>query len=192
MDWLADLIDRFLTDADDLARARRLLLAITPAGTDGATAYLGACRLLGEAAADSAGLIAALDDGGQDPVDRVGQLVVACFASVRAEYPARPDALAARAVLAARAERDTDAIGAAFGHQVHGWVTGLVGTSIEQVSAVAASRAPLVRVEIGLSLPASLIAWDLYGDPNRDGELVERNRSGTAMVMPVIIEAVAP
>lgn len=192
MDWLADLVDRFLTDADDLARARRLLLAMAPGGTDGATAYLNACRLLGEAAADSGGLIAALDDGGGRPADRVGQIVIACFASVRAEYVARPDAQAARAALAARAERDTDAIGNAFGHEVHGWVTALIGTAIEQISAIAASRAPLVRVETGLSLPASFIAWDLYGDPNRDGELVERNRTGTAMVMPVILEAVAP
>lgn len=192
MEWLADLVDRFLTEAGDLARARKLLLAGVAGGSEGAAAYLEACRLLGEAAPNSSGLVAALDEAAARPVDRVGQLVIASFAAVRADYAARSDAQVARAALAARVERDTDVIGDAFGHEVHGWVLALVGTAIEQLSQIAASRAPLVRVETGLSLPSSLLAWDLYGDPKRDGELVERNHAGTAMVMPIILEAIAP
>ncbi|MBB3771515.1 prophage DNA circulation protein [Angulomicrobium tetraedrale] len=193
MDWLADLIDRFVTAPDDLLLARRRLDAIRLGGTAGASAYLEACRLLGEAASDSAGLIAALDDV-EDPstLDSVGLLVIACFASVKQDYAARPDAQRARAALAARADPVIEAAGTKYGYVLQDWLTALAGQAALQLSEIATTRAPLVRVETGVSLPATVLAWRLYGDPARDAELVTRNRTGTAMVMPVVLEAIAP
>lgn len=193
MDWLLDLLDRFVTDPDDLYAGRAKVAGISAGGEAGATAYLEACRLLGEAASDSAGLIAALDEIDEPTlVQRIGGVVITCFAALRATYPARPDAVAARAALVARADPVIELAGTAFGHELHGWLTNLTSTAVRELSALAATRAPLVRVETGVSLPAALIAWDLYGDPNRDGELVDRNESGTAFIMPVILEALAP
>ncbi len=40
-----------------------------------------------------------------------------------------------------------------------------------------------------LDRTSSLLAWDLYGDPARGEEIAERNRTGTAMLMPVAFEA---
>ncbi|MEP9378383.1 hypothetical protein ABLE91_16830 [Aquabacter sp. CN5-332] len=192
MTWLEDLIARFVSDADDLALAQVRSLAAGGVGAPAAEAYLELCRLVGESAQDSAGLLAALDDMPLPQViDRIGALVVACFAAVRADYPARPDAQAARAALSARGDGVIDQAGAAYGAEVFGWLNRLVGEAVVQVSQIAATRAPLVRVETGLSLPSSLIAYDLYGDPSRGADLVARNRTGTPMAMPVVLEALA-
>lgn len=193
MDWLSDLLDLFVLDASDLSTGRSRIAGIAVGGEAGATSYLEACRLIGEAATDSAGLIEALDQI-EDPTltDRIGFLVIHCFASLRATYPARPDAVTARTKIVVRANGVVDEAGTAFGYVLHGWLSALVGTTTEQLTQIAATRAPLVRVETDMSLPASLLAWDLYGDPNRDAELVDRNQTGTAFVMPIILEALAP
>jgi prophage DNA circulation protein len=60
------------------------------------------------------------------------------------------------------------------------------------LSQTAAERAPAVRVETGVSLPSTLLAYDLYGDAGRAEALVDRNRVATSLVMPVSFEAVAP
>lgn len=191
-DWLADLIDRFLTDPADIKAAQKKMAALATGGEAGATAYLRACQLLGEAAPDTAGLLAGLDAvDAPSPLDLVGLLVVRCFVGVRASYPARQDAQAARAVLAARADPAIEAAGGAYGADVHAWLSGLVGEAVTQISRIAATRAPLVRVETGVSLPSCLLAYDLYADPARGAEMVERARSGTPMVMPVRFEALA-
>lgn len=192
MSWLDDLIARFIGDADDLAIAQALALTVRSGGSDAASAYLDVCRQLGESADDSAGLVAALNDvDAPDVIDRLGRLVIACFATVKADYAARPDAQAARVALSAQADGVIDDAGALYGAEVHRWLIRLVGEAVGQISAIVADRAPLVRVETGLSLPSSLLAYDLYGEPDRGAELVERNRSGTPMVMPVIFEALA-
>lgn len=193
MDWLSALIERFITAPSDLRLAQKHLAAI-PAGGDAAgRALIEACRLLGEASEDSAGLIDALD-AVENPaaLDLFGLAVVHSFAAVRAPYPARPDAQAARARLVARAQVAVEAAGDAFGFEAHGWLSRLTGAAAVQISRIAATRAPLVRVETGMSLPAQLLAYDLYGDPARDAELVARAKSATPMLMPVSFEALAP
>ncbi len=192
MDWLDDLIARFITEPDDLTIAQGLALTVRSGGDGAALAYLDVCRQLGESANDSAGLIAALAEfDGPSVIDRLGMLVVACFATVRSDYAARPDAQAARVALSAQADAVIDDAGALYGAEVHSWLIRLVGEAVLQISAIAATRAPLVRLETGLSLPSSLLAYDLYGDPARGAELVYRNRTGTPQLMPVILEALA-
>ena len=192
MNWLDDLIDRFLTVAADIRSAQAKRSAMLAGGAPGATAYLECCRLLGEAASDGAALIAALDAiEGPAAIDLAGMMVVHCFAAVRASYPARQDAQAARTAIAGRADAAIEATGDAFGADVHAWLAGLIGEAVMQISRIAASSAPLVRVEAGTSLPSCLLAWDLYGDPARGGDMVERARSATPMLMPVRFEALA-
>ncbi|MEW6121653.1 MAG: hypothetical protein AB1698_03510 [Pseudomonadota bacterium] len=191
-EFLDDLVARFVADADDLAQAQRLAVTLAGGGEAGARAYLDLCRLVGESASDTAGLLAALDDLADAPViDHIGALVIACFAAVRADYAARQDAQAARNTLAARAGAVFDPAGEAFGADMLSFLVRLSGEAAIQISAVAATRAPLVRVETGLSLPSSLLAYDLYGDPARGEELVARNRSATPLVMPIALEALA-
>ncbi|GGF56753.1 hypothetical protein GCM10007301_15550 [Azorhizobium oxalatiphilum] len=192
MSWLDDLVARFVSDADDIALAQAAAATVAGGGELGALAHLELCRLVGESTTDTRGLLRALDDVSGGTRDLISALVIACFATVRAGYPARQDAQEARTALTARADGVLDAAGAAYGAEVHAWLIRLVGETTVQISAIAATLAPVVRVETGISLPSSLIAFDLYGDPALANDLVGRNRTGTAMLMPVRLEALAP
>ncbi|BDA84965.1 hypothetical protein Sa4125_25070 [Aureimonas sp. SA4125] len=192
MIWLVNLVDRFVLDADDLASARGLAVGVGLTGAEAAMSCLTACRVLGEAADDPEGLILALDGlSGLTATEAIGALVARCFAAVRVDYPSRQDAQAGRAALSAAAEPVYGAAGTEAGPDVLAFVVRLVGQAATEISAIAATRSPLVRVETGVSLPSSLLAWDLYGDPDRGRELVQRNRTGTSMVMPIVLEALA-
>ena len=151
-----------------------------------------AARLAGEMIVDPASLLAVAESEAPSAVgDRVLWLVAVCFAAVRVDYPSRPDAQTARTVVSKLGDGLYGAVGATFGADALGWLASLVGETAQAVSRIAASRAPLVRVEVGVSLPSSLLAYDLYGDPRRGTELVARNRVGTPFVMPVAFEALA-
>lgn len=189
MSWISELAGRLLTDAQDLVEVRKLAASAELGGESGANAYLRLCRLVGKAADPDEAILGLPASG--DAATLVGALVVHGYAALRATYQAQPDAVAARSAIASRAEAAYPAIGDAFGFEVLDFAVRLAGTVSVELSRIAASRAPLVRVETGLSLPSSLLAWALYADPSRGGELMERNMSGTPMVMPVTIEALA-
>nr|WP_295465193.1 hypothetical protein [Mesorhizobium sp.] len=191
MIWAATLAARLLSEPDDVSQASRLAAAASLPGADGATAYLELCRLIGEAA-DPAAALSALDESdAPDAATMVGQLIMHCFAAIRADYPAQPDAVAARMALSMSAQSAYPAIGDVLGHDALDFVVRLVGQTVIELSTIAARRSPLVRVETGISLPSSLLAWDLYGDPERGGEIMGRNRSATPMLMPVTMQALA-
>lgn len=166
-----------------------LLAGLLAAGT--AEGALEAARLAGEAA-DPAALLSALDGAEiATPADRALGLVMRCFAALRLDYPARQEAEAMRAAISGAAEPAYAACGEAYGHAVLDWLVLMTAATVTALSAIAASRAPLVRVETGLSLPSALVAWDLYGDPGRGAEIAARNRCGTPMLLPAVLEALA-
>ncbi|MCA0275873.1 MAG: hypothetical protein LCH86_07715 [Proteobacteria bacterium] len=187
-EWILDLAARLLTEADDVAQARSLGLAMAHPREAGASAYLSLCRLVGEAA-EPAAAIAALDSTEADAGIRVGALIVHGFAAVRGGYRSQSDARAARDALSARAEASYPLIGEALGAAALDFAVRIVGEAVVQISRLPASMVPVVRVETAISLPSSLIAYDLYGEPARGGEIVARNKSATPMLMPVLIEA---
>lgn len=185
MNLLAALADTLLTGTEDRSKAEALLLA-----GDGVS-RLELARLIGEAG-EAADVLAEIDAASApDATTSVLCLVAACFAAVRADYRARQDAARQRDAIGRRAEA-AYALAAVAGPDMLGWLVALVGETVTQLSVTAANRAPLVRVATMLSLPSSLIAWQLYGDPTRAGELVDRNSVATPMVMPAEIEALGP
>ena len=113
------------------------------------------------------------------------------IAAVRGDYPARPDARRAREAMAAAVAPVVAAAGAALGFEAKAWLAGMTGEAALILSRTAATRAPLVRVETGLSLSAVTVAYQLYGDANRAQEMVDRNRVTTAALMPAAFEALA-
>jgi prophage DNA circulation protein len=115
----------------------------------------------------------------------------AAMVTAGADYAARQDAVAARSSLADMADTAREAV-ATLGYAAAEWYGGLIGAALDAMSRDAANLKPLVRVETGLSLPSSLVAWKLYGDPARAGELVARNKVATACFMPAALTAVAP
>ena len=197
-DWLGAIGDRRCAEADDLTLIARALALVQPgAGLIAAAAMLDAARIVGEAG-DPAGV---LDDTetpletGETVIDGfviVLAVTMAAYAFVRQEYPSSQDAAVARGDLLSRAALAYDLAGSGLSDEVFGYLTALVGEAALQLSRTAADRAPLVRVETGISLPSTLLAWQLYGDPARASELVERNKSATPAVMPTAFEAIAP
>ncbi|SCM73355.1 putative Mu-like prophage DNA circulation protein [uncultured Pleomorphomonas sp.] len=115
----------------------------------------------------------------------------AAMATAGADYACRQDAVAARAALADMADTAREAM-ASLGFDASEWYGGLIGAALDAMSRDAADLKPLVRVETGLSLPSTLVAWRLYGDPSRADELVARNKVATSCFMPAAMTAVAP
>jgi hypothetical protein len=123
-------------------------------------------------------------------VEAAAMVGAAALVTARDEYPARQDAAAARAYLAAAAAPILAEVGT-FGAPVLDWLSGLTGEVALALSRADADRSPLVRAETGFSLSAIRAAYELYGDANRAGELIARNRIATAAFMPVAFEALA-
>lgn len=189
---LSGLARELILDADDLASVDALAVAAQPGGENGVTALLQLARLIGEAAADASAVSEAVERVPDEiPLWRLVALVVACFAVVRADYPSRQDAQAARAAISARADTVYGEAGI-YGSETIAWLVSMTGVATLHLSRTAAERAPAVRVETGVSLPATLLAYGLYGDADRAQDIVDRNRVATSLVMPVSFEAVAP
>ncbi|MEO3997178.1 hypothetical protein [Mesorhizobium sp. CAU 1732] len=189
-DFLIRLAGDHLVDDDDRRLADALTTRLVTGGEDAVRAALDLARLIGEAA-EPRSVLAAIDRAIDDDVaTNVMTMVVAAFATVRATYEARQDATTARAALAARAEALYPTI-APVGADVLDFVIRLVGSACLHLSIVAASRVPVVRVETGISLPSTLLAYDLYGDAQRAGDIVGRNKVATPLIMPSVFEAVA-
>ena len=127
-----------------------------------------------------------------DAIERAAILGAMAIASARAEFPARRDAQAARAAIRGAAEPVLIAVADALGADAYAWLAGATGEAAIRLSRQAVDRAPLVRVEFGVSLPSVAAAYALYGDANRAIEIVDRNRVATPFVMPAKFEAVAP
>lgn len=189
---LSGLSRELILDTDDLASVDALAVAAQAGGDSGVGALMQLARLTGEAAADANAVPDAVDRvQDETPLWRLVALVVVCFAVVRADYPSRHDAQAARSAVSARADIVFGEAGI-YGSEAIAWLVSMAGVATLYLSRTAAERAPAVRVESGVSLPSTLLAYDLYGDAGRAHELVDRNRVATSLVMPVSFEAVAP
>lgn len=136
-------------------------------------------------------LSAARADTPVRPAERAAMLGALSIAAVRRAYQTRSDAAAARARLAELATPVLAELSASFGADAFAALAGLTGEAALDISRSAADRAPLVRVESGVSLPATVLAHALYGDATRAGEIVTRNRVATPCMMPVAFEAAA-
>lgn len=184
------LAGELIGDPEDRLTAAKLAAGIAAGGSEGAAALLRLARLVGEAA-DPGTLTERLQTGtATDMLDATGLLVAACFVSLRQDYPSRQDAVSARQRIAARADAAYGTVGE-LSAELLDWLVRIAGETVRALSAIAADRAPLVRVETGMSLPSSVLAWGLYGDPARGEEIVNRNRASTPLVMPVVVEALA-
>lgn len=184
------LVATLLPDGDDRLRADALLPGLAMGGVNAVRAALDLARLIGEAAASAEAVAAVADATDDDALDAAARLVILCFALIRDDYPSRQDATAARALLTGAADRAYPVLSPA-GADALDWLVRLVGQTVVHLSEIAASRVPLVRVETGVSLPSTLAAYDLYGNAQRAGEIVRRNRLGTPMILPTGFEALA-
>lgn len=116
----------------------------------------------------------------------------AFLAEARTDHTDRRAAAAARARIARAVDAATDRIARNAGGTVYGIVSEVARVCSEHLVTVSNDLRPLVQVQTPRSMPATALAWALYGDPARAEELVARNRVGASLFMPTTIEAVSP
>ena len=196
---LASLDERQRGRADELGVALRD--TVPAAGGDPAAFLAAHAALARHLAAEGApenltpALAAMIDDADvSDPTMAAVAALLAGALSIsmlRATYIAQPDAAAARDLIKSVAESILETLGDTLGFAAMNALDAVTGETALALSRLAASRAPLVRVETGISLPSTLLAWEIYQDPERAGELIDRNGIGTPLLMPVGFEALA-
>lgn len=172
-----------------------LALAVDLEPTDAAPAFA-------TAAAAAAGSVPTFASPALTRAGALGRMLAACaeaallgqsfVAEAQSDFVDRPGAIAARARIAAAMDGATDRIAAAAGQDVVGLLTEVANTSSAHIATLATDLKPLIQVETLRSAPSSVLAWELYGDPERGADLVGRNLSMTPLFMPTKIVALAP
>jgi hypothetical protein len=195
--WLSDLSAAIITDAVDLADfANRVTAARNLTAAEFSSEALQLTRIAAESVAgpeDFGRFVAPSDLNDASTIAAFTVLVSIglAIAGPRIAWPSRPRARAARDTMVAAGEAAL-AVAAGFGangSDLYGWLAGLNAMAVRVVSNIAADAVPLVRVETGVSLPSSVLAYKLYGDAARAEGLVDIARSMTPMLMPSVFEA---
>lgn len=105
-----------------------------------------------------------------------------------ADYSSRRAAAAARSRIAALATKVLP-LYAALGADASTAFDDIYGKAARHVSSRILDLAPVTIVEVSAALPSNVLAYRLYGDPNRGAELVARNGVATPCFMPQRFEA---
>jgi prophage DNA circulation protein len=198
LSWLADLSAAIVTDTDDLADvSARIAAASNLDASAFASETLALMRVIAESVDDASDF------------DRLGQSVGAtgttadaiaimlgmglAVAGCRPDWPSRPMARRARSRVASAGEAAASAIDqlGGDGAELYAWSTNVIATAVRVISDLEADAAPIIKVSTGISLPSTVIAYQLYGDANRADGLVDIAGSATPLVMPVLFDALA-
>lgn len=140
-------------------------------------------------------LHAALADVAVDPVALASAASFAAawlLALTSADYGSQQDARRARDLISPTVDPVLDVLATGLDATVHQWLSEVAAVAAQSLSDIAANRAPLVRIETGISAPATLLAYQLYADAGRAAELTVRNAVATPALMPVSFEAISP
>lgn len=163
-----------------------------------AAALVSTCGGIAAVASPAEAIVAfaeAAAPAGADVFDLVAAAAFAagfCQVLAAGDYLSRQDARRARDRITPVVDPVLEALSGGLDVSVNEWLSGIADTAAADLSATAANRAPLVSVQTEISLPATALAYALYGDAGRAGELVRRNAVSTPAAMPVGFEAVAP
>jgi prophage DNA circulation protein len=194
--WLSGRTAVVVDDGGDLAAMADRLAAVPDLGAAAfAAEILDLARILGESARTATAFRALLvtgdfdHDGARETV-LILSAAAAALSIGRVAWLSRPAARRARGDLVGRAQ-EAYAVARGFEPDLYAWLSGLVAVAVRLVSAIAADATPIVRVESGISLPSTVLAYRMYGDATRAGQLVDIAGAGTPMVMPVAFDALA-
>jgi hypothetical protein len=194
--WLEACAAEIVTDVDDTVMvADRLAAASSIDAAAFASEILDLARVVGESVRTEAHFrrLAQMPDF-EDAIARNAVQVISAVALAigicRVSWPSRPAARKARTILVDTAHQ-AYAVASPLGPDLYAWLAGLVAVAVRLVSDIAANATPVVHVESGVALPSTVLAYQLYGDANRAGGLVDISGSATPMVMPSGFEALA-
>lgn len=104
----------------------------------------------------------------------------------------RDDVDAMRVRLTAGIEPVLDTLAVMGAREAHDAVSGTVQMAIAGLDDLALTVAPLAHIRTSRSLPATILAWQLYGDVERCDELVARSGTLTPLFMPTDLTVPAP
>lgn len=194
--WISTLADTLVTDALDAEAIRNRLAAAPDLEAEAfAAEMLSLMRVIGESVSTPSGFdtIKAGVFEGRATAD-FGAILLAVGLSIaggRASWISRPQARAARSRISTAGDAALAIVSAMGGAAVdlYLWLSRLVEISVRLVSQDAADAVPVVRVETGISLPSTVLAYQLYGDAARAERLVEIAGAATPMLMPVAFDA---
>jgi len=189
IDEVGAVLSAAVTAARDVAR-----LATRPDAA--ATAWITAARAMAssQSSADASPATA--------NASRLADAVAACAeAACLGEYAIalsqglfsdRASALDAKARIAVEAAESLERIASACGREIWDAVSVSIQYASDYLVARSLDLRPIVMVSTPLPMPATVLAWALYGDTQRADELVDRNRAATPAFMPTRFEALAP
>jgi len=199
LSWLAELCAAIITDAEDLAdTAGRIDVAADLDAASFALEALDLMRVIAESVTDASGfdMIVIPDTvAAGDTFDAMTVLVALglSVAGGRVDWRARPRARKARTRIANAGDAGLTVISAMGGDgaDFYSWLSSVVEIACRLVSDLAADAIPIVKVQTGISLPSTVLAYQLYGDAARAADLVDIANSATPMVMPTTFDALA-
>lgn len=198
LSWLADLAATIVLDVDDLADVTARIAAAPGLDVGGfAAEALTLMRIVAEsvtAAADfdRISVPASVTGDTRNAIAIMVSMGLA-VAGCRVEWVFRPMARSARSRVAAAGDAGAaaaDTLGG-DGADLYAWLTGVTAISCRVISDLAANAAPVIRVKTGISLPSTVLAYQLYGDAGRAEALVDLAGSATPLVMPTLFDALA-
>lgn len=196
--WLSDLVAELVGDELDRRDAeKRITAALVLDPTEFASEVLLLTRITAESVDTPSGFdrIASPEIPATGTADAIAVLLAVglSVAGVKVDWPSRLLARAARARIAAAGEAGLAAVSRMGGEgaDLYAWLSNLVSVSVRVVSEIAANAVPVVRVATKLSLPSTVLAYQLYGDAGRAVGLVEIAGSATPLLMPGSFEALA-
>lgn len=194
--WFSDLASTLVTDALDSADLASRIDAAPDLGADAfALEALSIVRVIAESVSTPAGFdrikLPVFDDAEPSAAATILTAYGLSIAAPRVDWVSRPQARAARTRIATLGETALGFVSAegAVAVDFYRYLGKLIELSVQIVSEQAANAVPVVRVETGISLPSTVLAYQLYGDAGRAEGLVDIARVGTPMLMPVAFEA---
>lgn len=190
-DWLGSLATTIVTDALDAESiAARLDAAPRLSADTFAMEGLSLMRAIAESVSSASGFdtlrSGQFEDAETTDVGSVLLAVGLAIAGGRADWISRPQARVGRDRIASAGDAALSVVSAmgANGVDLYVWLSSLTNIAVRLVSDQAADAVPVVRVETGISLPSTFLAYQLYGDAGRADSLVEIAGVSTPMLMP--------
>ncbi|MBB3965955.1 hypothetical protein [Rhizobium metallidurans] len=194
--WLSDLAAVIVQDADDLSDlATRIAAAPSLSAAAFSTEILSLMRIVGESVTSVAGFdglkAGSFEEGDTEAAGKILLAVGLSLAGGRVEWISRPQARAGRERISAAGDAALAVVSTigADAADLYGWLSRLVQMSVRLVSDLAADLAPVGRVETGISMPSTVLAYKLYGEAGRAAGLVDIAGSSTPMLMPIGFDA---
>jgi len=194
--WLGALAETLVADALDVADlSSRVAKAPALEGQAFALESLSIMRVVAESVTEPDGFDAIALPSGTDADTLAAATVLVAFglsvSAPRVSWISRPQARAARTRIVAHGEAAMAHVSAtgASALDLYQYLSRLVEIAVLIVSDQAANAVPIVRVETQMSLPSTVLAYQIYGDAARAGSLVDIARSTTPMLMPISFDA---